>query len=112
MLTPALTEEVYYILITLHEAMNIHGVMQNVELLSNGRIHLESGMLNEILNSLLDKGWILAESGGNGGRKKKYKITTTGRQQLKVEVIRLKELWENGRQILEEDVLSESSETE
>ena len=96
-----LTEAVYYILLSLVEPLHGYGIMQNVESLSNGRVKLAAGTLYGAINSLLEKGWITALPGEKDSRKKEYQITQEGRQALEVELLRLKELLENGKRILE-----------
>ena len=56
----ALTEAVYYILLSLVEPMHGYGIMQNVEQLSGGRVKLAAGTLYGAINTLLEKGWIVA----------------------------------------------------
>lgn len=94
----ALTEAVYYILLALVEPMHGYGIMQQTAALSNGRVRLSAGTLYGALASLLDKGWI--EQLPDDGRKKDYRITAAGRKVLKQELLRLAELLENGRNIL------------
>ena len=98
----ALTEAVYYILLSLIRPMHGYGIMQNVEQLSGGRVKLGAGTLYGALNTLLEKGWITALSEENGSRKKEYQITCQGKEMLRCEIIRLTELIENGVRILEE----------
>ncbi len=97
----ALTEAVYYILLSLIKPMHGYGIMQNVEQLSNGRVKLAAGTLYGAINTLLEKGWITAVPGEKDSRKKEYRITETGRQALEGEILRLRELIENGNRILE-----------
>lgn len=97
----ALTEAVYYILLSLTEPLHGYGIMQNVEQLSNGRVKLAAGTLYGAINTLLEKGWISALSEEKGSRKKEYCITEQGREVLHSEIARLKELIENGNRILE-----------
>ena len=97
----ALTEAVYYILLSLTKPMHGYGIMQNVEKLSNGRVKLAAGTLYGALNTLLEKGWISALSDENKSRKKEYLITDNGKEVLYSEIDRLKELIENGNKILE-----------
>lgn len=97
----ALTEAVYYILLSLTEPLHGYGIMQNVEQLSNGRVKLAAGTLYGAINTLLEKGWIVALSEEKGSRKKEYLITDLGKDMLRAEMDRLMELVENGRQILE-----------
>ena len=98
----ALTEAVYYILLSLTEPMHGYGIMQNVEKLSNGRVRLAAGTLYGAINTLLEKGWIIALSGEKDSRKKEYSITEQGREALKEELLRLQELIDNGRKVLGE----------
>ena len=97
----ALTEAVYYILLSLMQPMHGYGIMQNVEQLSNGRVKLAAGTLYGAINTLLEKGWITAMPGEKDSRKKEYQITEQGKQTLETELIRLHELIENGNRILE-----------
>ena len=99
----ALTEAVYYILLSLIEPMHGYGIMQNVEELSNGRVKLAAGTLYGAINTLLEKGWIVALPGEKNSRKKQYQITEEGKEMLRAELLRLKELMENGNLILEEE---------
>jgi DNA-binding PadR family transcriptional regulator len=97
----ALTEAVYYILLSLIQPMHGYGIMQNVEQLSKGRVKLAAGTLYGAINTLLEKGWIISLPGEKDSRKKEYQITEQGKQTLKTEIIRLRELIENGSHILE-----------
>lgn len=102
MATIALTEAVYYILLSLLIPRHGYGIMQNAETLSGGRVKLAAGTLYGAINSLLEKGWITALAGEKDSRKKEYVITEEGLSILKAEIQRLKELVENGTRILEE----------
>lgn len=97
----ALTEAVYYILLSLLEARHGYGIMQNAEALSNGRVRLAAGTLYGALNTLLEKGWIVTLEGEKNSRKKEYIITDTGREVLQNELARLEELVTNGKALLE-----------
>ncbi len=97
----ALTEAVYYILLSLIKPMHGYGIMQNVEQLSNGRVKLAAGTLYGAINTLLERGWVSALPGEKDSRKKEYQITSQGKQILEAELLRLKELIENGQRILE-----------
>ena len=95
----ALTEAVYYILLSLTEPMHGYGIMQNVEKLSSGRVRLAAGTLYGAISSLLEKGWITALPGEKDSRKKEYMITAEGRLVLMDEFARLTELLENGKKV-------------
>ena len=99
----ALTEAVYYILLSLQEPLHGYGIIQNVDKLSGGRVRLAAGTLYGALNTLLDKGWIRALENEADSRKKEYRITEAGLDVLKAEVRRLRELLENGMHILGEE---------
>ena len=100
----ALTEAVYYILLSLLTPRHGYGIMQNTDALSGGRVKLAAGTLYGAINSLLEKGWIAALPGEKDSRKKEYVITDTGKQILKAEIARLQELVANGTRIMEESV--------
>lgn len=95
----ALTEAVYYILLSLLTPMHGYGIMQNVESLSGGRVKLAAGTLYGAINTMLEKGWITALPAPAGSRKKEYDITPAGRQILAAEIRRLEELLESGRKL-------------
>ena len=99
MANQALTEAVYYILLSLTEPMHGYGIMQNVEKLSCGRVRLAAGTLYGAISSLLEKGWITALPGEKDSRKKEYQITAAGRLVLMDEFARLTELLENGKKL-------------
>ena len=96
----ALTEAVYYILLSLLKPMHGYGIMQNVEKWSGGRMRLAAGTLYGAMNTLMEKGWIRALPEKRDSRKKEYVITDLGRAALEGELVRLKELVENGNRIL------------
>lgn len=98
----ALTEAVFYILLSLDQPMHGYGIMQNTEKLSNGRVHLAAGTLYGALNSLTEKGWIEGVPGSDKSRKKEYQITAAGREIVKGEINRLEELLRNGKKITKE----------
>ena len=97
---PALTEGVYYILLSLLQPLHGYGIIQNVEKLSAGRVRLAAGTLYGAINTLLEKGWITALEGEADSRKKEYVITETGRETLARELLRLEELVQNGKQLM------------
>lgn len=100
--TSALTEAVYYILLTLYRPSHGYGIMQQTEALSEGRVRLAAGTLYGALNSLTDKGWIRALPVTDGSRRKEYCLTEAGEAALKAELARLKQLVMNGESILED----------
>ena len=96
----ALTEAVYYILLSLYTPLHGYGIMQKVADLSAGRVVLAAGTLYGALGTLLEKGWITALSGEKNSRKKHYEITETGKTMVQNELLRLQELLANGQTIV------------
>ncbi|HPB88413.1 MAG TPA: PadR family transcriptional regulator [Thermotogota bacterium] len=101
----ALTEAVFYILLSLFTPMHGYGIMQNVDTLSNGRVALGAGTLYGALNTLLEKGWIRPVTNDAASRKKEYVITEAGKSVVTLELSRLKELIENGNAVVKGRVL-------
>jgi len=99
--TLALTEAVYYILLSLLQPLHGYGIMQKVAEMSGGRVRLAAGTLYGALNSLCGKGWIEELPGEAGGRKKEYRITPAGLAVVRAELARLHELAANGDAVLD-----------
>ena len=96
--TTALTEAVFYILLSLDTPLHGYGIMQNVESLSGGRVRLAAGTLYGALATLTERGWIVSLGDESEGRKKEYQITPEGREELR----RLHELTQNGDKLTNE----------
>lgn len=94
--TTALTEAVFYILLSLDTPLHGYGIMQNVERLSGGRVHLAAGTLYGALATLAERGWIVSLGDESEGRRKEYQITPDGREAARAELRRLHELTANG----------------
>lgn len=95
----ALTEAVYYILLSIKEPLHGYGIMQNIERLSCGRVRLAAGTLYGAISTMLEKGWICAIAEEKDSRKKEYRITDIGREIVQAEMLRLAELLANGKEI-------------
>ena len=96
----ALTEAVYYILLSLYSPMHGYAIMQNIRDLSGGRVTLGAGTLYGAINTLLEKGWITGAGDHVNSRKKEYVITALGRNVMADELARLNELIQNGERIM------------
>ena len=96
----ALTEAVYYILLSLYAPLHGYGIMQKVEELSCGRVRLAAGTLYGAISTMVERGWIQALPAEKDSRKKEYEITQAGRQAAQSEMVRLRELLENGEKII------------
>lgn len=96
----ALTEAVFYILLSLYTPMHGYGIMQNVKELSKERVNLGAGTLYGAINTLLEKNWIKAVQVEKDTRKKEYEITTLGKAAMQGEIVRLEELIVNGKKVI------------
>ncbi|EOS23797.1 hypothetical protein C806_02583 [Lachnospiraceae bacterium 3-1] len=100
----AMTEAVYYILLSLQTPNHGYGIIQNTLELTKGRLELGAGTLYGAINTLLDRQWIRLYSEDKKSRKKKqYILTKQGLAALQREVRRLEELVENGKHMLSVD---------
>lgn len=96
----ALTEAVFYILLSLYRPLHGYGIMQNVKELSTGRVNLGAGTLYGAINTLLERNWIKSMDAEKDSRKKEYEITALGKEVVNGEVARLEELLANGRKLI------------
>lgn len=96
----ALTEAVYYILLSLVQPLHGYGIMQQAEALSGGRVRLAAGTLYGALSTMLERGWIRALATVGDSRRKEYVITETGMAVLRGEILRLRELLAGGERVL------------
>ncbi len=97
-----LTEAVFYILLALHKPLHGYGIMQETEIMSEGRLKLSAGTLYGALSSLLEKKWIVELPIEEGSRRKEYEITSLGKEVAKIELTRLEELVRNGNSIIKQ----------
>lgn len=95
----ALTEAVFYILLSLYKPLHGYGIMQKVKELSNERVSLGAGTLYGAINTLLEKDWIESIKVEKDSRKKEYEITALGKEIISGEIARLEELIANGKKI-------------
>lgn len=82
-----LTESTYYILLALLEPLHGYGVMQKVDLLSEGTVTVGPGTLYGALTVLEKEGLIAKER--EEERRKLYVLTAKGRRILAAQVERL-----------------------
>ena len=89
-----LSEPVLMVLVSLAGGPR-HGysIIKDVEQMSSGRVRLSTGTLYGALQRLLDRGWIepIEEEESSRGRRA-YRLTSTGRRNLKQEFSRMKDL--------------------
>ena len=90
-----LTEAAYYVLISLNKPRHGYRIMQHVEKLTNGRIKIGAGTMYGNLSRMEKEG--LIASVAEEDRKKIYKLSEKGKIVLKLELERLEELLEHGK---------------
>jgi DNA-binding PadR family transcriptional regulator len=90
-----LTEAAYYVLISLNKSRHGYGIMQHVEKLTNGRIKIGAGTMYGNLSRMEKEG--LITSVAEEDRKKIYELSEKGKIVLKLELERLEELIEHGK---------------
>jgi DNA-binding PadR family transcriptional regulator len=89
-----LTEAVSLILTSLADKPR-HGyaLLQDIEILSDGRVRLSTGTLYGAIRRLLEDGWIERfEQPDTSREKQAYRLTPAGRRQLERELDRIKRL--------------------
>ena len=82
-----LTEQMFYILLCLHEERRGMDILEMVRTLTNGRVNIGSGTLYDLLEQFLKEGAI--EETKAEGRRRSYIITEKGQQMLDKEYGRL-----------------------
>lgn len=90
-----LTEQMYYILLSLIEERHGYGIMQKISELTKGRVVVGAGTLYALL-SRFEKEKIIVQV-KELERKKIYKLTDKGYRLLKDEYLRLNQLISDGR---------------
>lgn len=90
----------YYILLSLMEPNHGYGIMQDVDLLTKGRVKIGAGTLYNLLSRFEEEDII--EQISEKDRRKTYIITQKGKDILDEEYNRLKRLIQDGKYVLEE----------
>ena len=91
-----LTESTYYILLALTEPLHGYGVMQKIEVISQGTVKIGPGTLYGALATLEKEALIVMVQ--EEERRKSYTLTQKGRQVLEQQIARLEIMVENGRE--------------
>ncbi|MGL4912853.1 MAG: PadR family transcriptional regulator [Romboutsia sp.] len=95
-----LTEATYYILLSMIEPIHGYKLMQNVEEMTSGKVKLGPGTLYGATSKLV-KDEVIEQVVTEDERRKSYKLTSLGRQILKLEYERLKSQVRDGEEIVE-----------
>ncbi|SDD82884.1 Transcriptional regulator PadR-like family protein [Paenibacillus sp. UNCCL117] len=96
-----ISETAYYILLSLTDKRHGYGIIQYVNVLTRGRIRLGAGTVYGSLARMEKDGLIqvVAEE----ERRKLYRISSAGADLLKLEIARVKEMYEHATRV--EDAL-------
>lgn len=99
---PALTETVFYILLSLSTPLHGYAIMQNIKSMTTGRINMGAGTLYGALNALLEKEYI-TEVKSVDPSKRLYIRTALGSKLVENEISRLNELIQNATLYFKKD---------
>jgi len=100
-----LTEQMYYILLSLMNPRHGYGIMQDVEEKTKGRVKIGAGTLYNLLSRFEEENII--EQISEEDRRKTYIITEKGLDILKEEYQRLMQLIADGNCLLERGIQDE-----
>lgn len=93
-----LSESTYYIMLSLIEPLHGYGVMQKVEIISEGQVKIGPGTLYGAFSVLEKEG--LIQMIKEEERRKSYALTSKGKQTLAEQIQRLAIMSKNGQAIL------------
>ena len=96
-----LTEPMYYVLLSLRDALCGIEIMARVKEISGGRVAVGPGTLYTMLAKFEENGLIRPVEGEGGGKRKSYRITETGKSILRAEYELLARRVEDGKKIME-----------
>ncbi|WP_254075610.1 PadR family transcriptional regulator [Paenibacillus tritici] len=88
-----MTETAFYILLSLTKPRHGYGIIKHVEELSAGRLRLGSGTVYGTLTKMNKDGLIVVFA--DGERKTVYEVSSLGKEVMRAEISRLKELHRN-----------------
>jgi len=94
-----MTEAMYYVLLTLMVPGHGYQLMQEIQKISGGRVKMGPGTLDGLLGRIENEGLMEIET--DDGRRKIYRITDSGKEQLRLEYQRLQAMISDGK-ILDE----------
>ena len=102
-----LTEQMYYVLLSLTEERHGYAIMQYVAALTQGRVAIGAGTLYALLGRFEKEGLICLA--GQEENRKRYLLTQEGRRVLEEEWERLQRLVADGARVLREEDGHETS---
>lgn len=92
-----MTETGFYILLCLQEEMHGYSIVQKVETLTGGEIHLSPGTMYGSLSKMEKDGLICFVR--EEEKRKLYRITELGKQVLELEMTRIERLYRNLKEV-------------
>ena len=92
-----MTETGFYILLCLQEEMHGYSIVQKVETLTGGEIHLSPGTMYGSLSKMEKDGLICFVR--EEEKRKLYRITELGKQVLELEMARIERLYRNLKEV-------------
>lgn len=98
-----LTEQMYYVLLCLHQECYGMDIMEKIPAMTDGRVKVGSGTLYHLLEEFLQAGMIRQTKAE--GRRRSYLLTDQGRQVLAAEYRRLCAQAEDYRRVFGEEDL-------
>ena len=93
-----MSETAYYILLSLTKERHGYGIMQHVQEITNGRISLGAGTIYGTLGKLEKADLIVMSK--EEEKRKYYKISAKGVEVLEKELLRIEELYRNGKEVM------------
>lgn len=103
-----MSEAMYYILLALTDSLHGYAIMEKVNEISGGRIHMGPGTLYGILKRLQKENLIKLEDAD--GRRKIYAMTTVGERALRQEYERLASMVRDGKFFMQGEKQNEQKE--
>lgn len=98
-----LTEQMYYLLLALHQPVHGYAVMQFVANLTEGRVQIGAGTLYTLLSRFEADGYITRIGTETNAIRKEYVLTEEGRRLFKKERTRLQLLLRDSEQSLAQE---------
>lgn len=92
-----LTEQMYYLLLALHEPGHGYAIMERVKEMTDGRLQIGPGTLYTLLNRFEGEGLIRLRAVTDN--RKIYALTQRGREELRQEYDRLRRLVADGEAV-------------
>lgn len=93
-----MTETAFYILLCLQEPRHGYGVVQEVEKLTDGAVHLAPGTMYGSLSKMEKDG--LIRLAREEEKRKVYESTELGREVLRAEIARIERLYRNAKEVM------------